>query len=204
MACSAKTFATAFSWLSFLAVLGACTRGGQMRVGVVDSPVPLTIRFAQRLVPGDYTNGGRGFFRHVIVSDRPTIAYDVWRAAPNGGFEHLSFVLISPVRQPVESNDYRVVLPPGTLCGHAALHLYESGGQVHWSILTLRIGKTWQPLGSAGEPLSEESFRNDRAWIAKLRQLASSASFYDTLSPTERAQLSEGIPNCGSATTRGG
>ena len=151
---------------------------------------------AEQLVPGDYDLGGKGVFLRIIVTHGPELAYDIWRAAPNGAFTHLHYTLVSPAKYPMESTNYKV-LAPGKKCANLTVRLYrDDQGKAEPWIVVVRFGDYELPFGSAGQPLTAKSYSDDRASVAKLRRDASNPQFYDSIPEPQRARMLEGVPNC--------
>ena len=151
---------------------------------------------AEQLVPGDYDLGGKGVFLRIIVTHGPELAYDIWRAAPNGAFTHLHYTLVSPAKYPMESTNYKV-LAPGKKCAKFTVRLYrDDQGKAEPWIVVVRFGDYELPFGSAGQPLTAKSYSDDRASVAKLRRDASNPQFYDSIPEPQRARMLEGVPNC--------
>lgn len=150
---------------------------------------------SDRLVPGDYGEGGKGVFRRIIVAQSPKLLYDIWHANPNGALTHLQYILVSPAKNPVESTEYKV-LSPEKQCDNLTVRLYRNDQGKVEPIIVVRFGDYEVPFGSAGQPLTAKSYSDDRAWVAKLRRDASNSHFYDSISPDERVRMLEGVPNC--------
>jgi hypothetical protein len=157
---------------------------------------------SERLVPGDYNNGEKGVYRRIIVAQSSKLSYDIWRADPNGGFTHLHYTLVSPAKYPVESTDYKVLVP-GKICDNLTIRLYrDDRGKIEPWIVVVRFGDYEQPFGSAGQPLTAKSYSDDRVLVATLRRNASNAHFYDSIPLGERDSMIEGVPNCRSIAVR--
>jgi hypothetical protein len=178
---SRKTALAVGAMLSTLA-LGACA-GNRYAVG------------SERLTPGDYSNGSKGIFRRIIVTQHPQLSYDIWRTDPYGVFQHLHFTLISPAQYPVESAAY-IVRAPGLTCDSLTVRLYREQNKLHPDIVVLRFGDYEIPFESAGRPSTAKSYREDDRVVAKLRRDTSNLRFYDSIPLDQRGGLLEGVPNC--------
>jgi|GEM_PF-6813823 len=150
---------------------------------------------SERLTPGLYTNGQKGVYRRIVLTQSPTISYDIWRADPHGIFTHLHFTLVSPKPFPVESSEYEIVMP-GKTCENIALHLYREQSKVHPEIIVLSFGNYDEPFASNGEELTPKSYRDDALAVATLRRNASDPGFYDTTPYASRGAMLDGVPNC--------
>ena len=151
---------------------------------------------SERLVPGDYSFGGKGLFLRIVVTHRPELIYDIWRAAPRGAFTHVQYTLVSPAKYPVESTNYKV-LAPGKNCDDLTVRLYrDDRGKAEPMIVVVRFGDYELPFGSAGRPLTAENYADDRVWVATLRRDASNPRFFDSIPEWQRARMLDGIPNC--------
>lgn len=153
---------------------------------------------SQPLYRGDYTLGGHGQIRRLLVSSSKEVVYDIWRATPGGTLEHLHFTLIPPGETPVESNDY-VVKRGSTDCGHATLQMYRGeDGQIQSdpAIIKMTIGSTTQPLGSFSYSVSASVLAKNDADVAQLKKVVDVPGFYDNLTASVRDQLTHGVPIC--------
>ena len=180
------------SWSQPLAVLVAlCATSANA------TSQPVQTQASSQLKPGDYTLGGSGQFRRLLVSTDNKVLYDVWRATPNGKLEHLHYVLISPSSSPVESDHY-VIERGSSRCGLAGLRFYtDNSGRTYPSIIAMEFGSMQQPLGSSGFPVSDHDLANDRQLLARLAATVGTSGFYSKLSGQIRSQLIAGIPQCG-------
>jgi hypothetical protein len=152
-----------------------------------------------QLRSGDYTLGGRGQIRRILISNRKSVRYDIWRATPKGKLEHLQFELVSPSSVPVESDNY-LVLRDETDCGRLGFQIYRDGtGGTYPSIIVMSYGSNQQALGSTGAPLSTSSLNDDRTMVSKLARIVGTSGYYDRLSSRVRSQLAAGVPMCRSS-----
>src|SRR5579863_9723293 len=150
---------------------------------------------SERLTPGIYTSGQKGVYRRIVVTQSPTIPYDIWRADPHGIFTHLHYTLVSPKPFPVESTEYNIDVP-GKTCEHLTLRLYREQNKVHPEIIVLSFGSYDEPFASNGEGLTTKSYRDDALAVATLRRNASDPGFYDTTPYGSRGAMLDGVPNC--------
>jgi hypothetical protein len=144
---------------------------------------------------GDYELGSPGALRRIVVSRNRPLSYDIWRAAPNGKFDHLHYVLTPPGKRPIEPADYQV-RSDGRDCDSVYLYYYRDRNFTHNEVLVLRYGGFELPFGSAARPLTPWNSSKDAKWIAALNRSARNPKFYGSLKEDERAELLPGVPQC--------